>query len=71
MPPYRQLATILRTRIRDGTYTGKLPSEKTLSQEFGVAVNTVRKALAILRDEGLIETHHGWGSHPLNPRKRP
>lgn len=62
-PPWRQLAAILRERITSGELTGMLPSEKTLAQEYGLAVNTVRKALAQLRAEGLIQTDRGWGSY--------
>jgi GntR family transcriptional regulator len=58
-PPYRQLAGILRDQIDAGTLTGRLPSEKTLTQEYGLAQNTVRRALDVLRQEGLIETVQG------------
>ncbi len=61
-PPYRQVAAILRQRIVSGSLRGRVPSEKALAQEFGVAIGTVRKAMAILRDEGLIYTERGWGS---------
>lgn len=61
-PPYQQLAAILRGRIADGAIAGRLPSEKALAQEYGVAIGTVRKAMAVLRDEGLIYTARGWGS---------
>jgi DNA-binding GntR family transcriptional regulator len=70
VPPYRQLAATLRAQIGAGTLTGRLPSEKTLGQTFGLAQGTVRKALAILRSEGLIETAHGWGSRTLGPEER-
>jgi GntR family transcriptional regulator len=62
VPPYLQLAAILRNRIDDGTITGRLPSEKMLAQEFGLAQGTVRRALDILREEGRITTVHGYGS---------
>ena len=61
-PPWRQLAAILRQQIETGELAGRLPGERTLAQEYGVAVGTVRKAVGLLRDEGLIETAHGWGS---------
>ena len=61
-PPYRQLAADLRRRIAAGEYTGRLPSEKDLAHEYEVAQGTVRKALGVLRDEGLIITNAGWGS---------
>lgn len=72
-PPWRQVAADLRHRIAAGEWTGRLPAEKTLAQEYGVAIGTVRKALAQLRSEGLIETDKGWGSYvsgsqpPRNP----
>jgi GntR family transcriptional regulator len=61
-PPYRQVTAILRSRITSGELRGRIPSEKALAQEFGVAIGTIRKAMAILRDEGLIYTERGWGS---------
>jgi DNA-binding GntR family transcriptional regulator len=61
-PPWRQLAAILRDRIEAGEVTGMLPSERYLSQEHEVAMSTVRKALALLREEGLVVTAPGWGS---------
>jgi DNA-binding GntR family transcriptional regulator len=39
-----------------------LISEVKLEQEFGVARETVRKATAALREEGLIVTTRGMGS---------
>ncbi|HEV2376214.1 MAG TPA: winged helix-turn-helix domain-containing protein [Streptosporangiaceae bacterium] len=63
VPPYRQLAAILRQRIADGELTGRLPGERYMAADFGVAIGTVRKALHILRGEGLIETVQGWGTY--------
>ena len=64
MPPYRQLAGILRDQIASGELApgAALPSVKRLRQEYGVAETTARKAVAVLRDEGLVETVMGWGS---------
>jgi GntR family transcriptional regulator len=62
-PPYRQLAAILRARIASGDITGRLPGEKTLAQEYELAHGTVRKSIALLREEGLIQTTPGWGSY--------
>lgn len=72
-PPWRQVAEDLRRRIAAGEWTGRLPAEKTLAQEYQVALGTIRKALAELREEGLIMTDKGWGSYvtgskpPRNP----
>jgi DNA-binding GntR family transcriptional regulator len=55
-PLYQQLATILRNQIASGKITDKLPSESYLQQQHGVARGTVRKAIEILTEEGLVYT---------------
>ncbi len=64
VPPSRQLAAILREMIESGKIQPgeKLPSIMTLASEHGVATGTVRKAIAILKDEGLAETVPGYGT---------
>lgn len=71
VPPYRQLAGFLRRRIESGELAGRLPGERSMAQEWDVAHGTVRKALGVLRDEGLVETNQGWGSRVLGPEERP
>jgi GntR family transcriptional regulator len=72
-PPWRRVAAHLRARIQNGELDGQLLTEKTLAQEYGVAVNTMRKAMGQLREDGLIATDKGWGSYvigkepPRNP----
>lgn len=39
----------------------QLPSENDLALQLGVAVGTIREALASLREEGVIETRRGRG----------
>jgi len=39
-----------------------MPSEKDLHDEFGLARETVRRAMAVLRAEGLIEIRQGHGT---------
>jgi DNA-binding transcriptional regulator YhcF (GntR family) len=57
---------VLRAGISSGTYPPRtpLPSAKTLSQQHGIAVNTVMKAFDVLRAEGLVRTvpaaGYGW-----------
>jgi GntR family transcriptional regulator len=57
-PLYDQLATILRKQIQSGELASGslLPSESYMEQEHQISRSTVRHALAILRDEGLVIT---------------
>ncbi|MDO5669076.1 MAG: GntR family transcriptional regulator [Corynebacterium sp.] len=61
LPAYQSIADELRSRIERRELTGgdKLPTERELVQEFGVARMTVRHALDILQLEGLIERRRG------------
>lgn len=70
---YVHIADVLRDRIRAGTYPAAtfMPSEKALSDEFGVVRNTLRRALAELDTEGLIETVPGRGRRVRPPAERP
>lgn len=61
--PWRQLAAILRGQIASGELVNRLPGEKHLMQEYGLALVTVRKAMACLREEGVIITVPGMGSY--------
>ena len=60
---YQQVADAITARITTGHYTIKLPSERALAEEFGVAYITVRHATAILRDRNLIISIHGRGTY--------
>jgi GntR family transcriptional regulator len=57
---YLDLAETLRLRIADGV-SGALPSEAALGAEFGVSRVTVRRALELLRSEGLVHSRRGAG----------
>jgi DNA-binding GntR family transcriptional regulator len=64
VPPSQQLAALLREQIESGELPpgAQLPSIVRLSQEHGIAVVTVQKALRILKAEGLIESVPGYGT---------
>ncbi len=53
-PLYVQLAAVLRGQIERGELSGRLPSVKSLQQQYGVAQGTAERAFALLRSEGLV-----------------
>lgn len=67
--PYRQLADILRARIARGDWAeGRpIPSETRLVQEYGLARSTVRRAIAVLVEEGVVWTVQGRGTYVGQP----
>lgn len=61
--PYRQIADSLRQAIARGEWQegDKLPSEHVLSAKYDTTRATVRKAVALLRSEGLVVSQQGKG----------
>ncbi len=55
-PVYLQLAAILRGQIERGELVPRqpLPSESYLTGHYGVSRGTARRAVQVLRDEGLV-----------------
>ena len=64
VPPYRQLAAIIRGRIESGDLAPgqQLPSVINLAAEYDIAVPTVRKAITLLKEEGLVTGVAGYGT---------
>jgi len=58
---YQEIADELRGRLTSVGVGRVLPSESELSAEFGVSRVTIRRALEILRDEGLVDARQGFG----------
>jgi DNA-binding LacI/PurR family transcriptional regulator len=56
-----KLAQTLRQRVRTGQYQSgsSLPPVRKLSQEFGVSLNVVQRAVRNLEQEGILSAHHG------------
>jgi GntR family transcriptional regulator len=61
--PSKQIAADLREQIASGALPpdAKLPSERELSERFHVAPQTVRQAVALLKNEGLVVGQAGRG----------
>jgi GntR family transcriptional regulator len=66
-PLYHQLYSLLKTCILDGTFEKnmKLPTEKQLSDEFGISRITAKRSLDELAEENLVERHRGKGTHVI------
>jgi len=60
---YRAIADDLRRRLGEGELAAGhlLPSESDLSETYEASRVTVRRALEVLRDEGLVESRQGLG----------
>jgi DNA-binding LacI/PurR family transcriptional regulator len=61
---YRQLYEDLKKKIEDNVYTEgmKIPSDDELKQKFGVSMITVKKALSMLKEEGVLQRIPGVGT---------
>lgn len=59
-----RIATDLREAIRSRTYPpgGKLPTEQEIARANAVSLTTVRRAMGILVDEGLVVRRQGAGT---------
>ena len=65
IPKYQRIADRLRAQLADEKQirTTKLPTEKEMCAFYGVSRQTVRQALQVLEDEGLIERRQGSGAY--------
>jgi GntR family hexuronate regulon transcriptional repressor len=60
---YKQIARTIAAAIADGRYSpgDKLPSERELTDDFGVSRPTIRDAMVALEFQGLVEARKGSG----------
>ncbi|MDR1111934.1 MAG: GntR family transcriptional regulator [Deltaproteobacteria bacterium] len=64
-PAYLRLADSIRQSILDGVFRPgeRIPTETVLARERGLSILTVRQALGLLVDEGLLERFIGRGTY--------
>ena len=62
-PIWRQIHDTLMDEIEAGTYPAgaRLPTEAALARRFQVNRHTVRRAIAVLREAGLVHPRRGAG----------
>ena len=72
VPLYYQLAEILQDRIRSGTYAPgeMIPSEIGLAKQYSIGRPTVRQAMDLLVQKGLIYRKRGAGTFVKKPSPR-
>lgn len=69
-PLYVRLARTLKEEIVNGSFPvgSLLPTEEELCKRFSVSRYTVREALRLLRDDGLVSSRQGAGTLVIPPR---
>ncbi len=69
-PLYIQIADLLRDKIEKGIFTvgETIPSERELTETYGVNRMTVRKAVSLLVEEGLLIRKQGRGTFVNHPK---
>lgn len=69
IPLYHQLAEQLEFQIRDGVYRPgqAIPSENVLAKTFSLGRPTVRQAMALLVQKGLVQKKRGAGTFVKEP----
>ena len=69
---YQSIAVDIRDRIARGTLKPgqQLPASASLAKQYGVALMTVRQALALLEHEGTVEARHGAGTFVVDGPRR-
>lgn len=72
VPIYQQLAEVLREQIRSGALPpgSPIPGENRLAADHGIGRETVRKALSVLRSEGIIVTRKSEGTFVREDKAR-
>ncbi|MDR1922690.1 MAG: GntR family transcriptional regulator [Candidatus Adiutrix sp.] len=68
-PAYAQLATLIKHKISTGEYAqgGRIPSESSIGKAYGVAIMTVRQAIRLLTEQGILRRVHGSGTFVCGP----
>lgn len=71
LPIYLQISELLTRQIRAGHWRAgeRLPTEAELAESLGVAVGTLRKSLAVLQEQQILERIQGSGTYVRSNQK--
>jgi GntR family transcriptional regulator len=66
---YVRLADHIQAEIAAGAYQpgAMLPNEREMVTEYGVSIDTVRRAVATLNERGLVATYPSKGTYVASP----
>ncbi|WP_235839255.1 GntR family transcriptional regulator [Clostridium sp. Marseille-P2415] len=70
IPAYMVIHDLIKKKIQDGTYpvSELLPTEPELEKIYNVSRTTIRSAMEMLKEEGLVEIKQGRGTMVLDQR---
>ncbi|MFI7100173.1 GntR family transcriptional regulator [Streptomyces sp. NPDC050161] len=70
--PYMRVLEALTAEIKAGTIGPgeRVPSEAELCARFKVARETARRAVRVLREQGVVRTEWGRGTFVVDPAER-
>ena len=71
-PTMDELLDALRKKIKNGTYPpgSQLPSGRALAAEYDVSQSTISRAVATLRQQGVLVGRPGRGVFVAEPTRR-
>lgn len=67
-PLWQQVLDDLERRIASGDIVDRFPTDRELTEQYGVSRHTVREAVGRLRARGLVDRHRGRGSFLTDDR---
>ena len=68
-PLYRRVAEQIGVAIAEGRYRDLLPPQEELCKAYGVGRSTIREALRVLDEQGMIRVRQGSATRILGPRQ--
>jgi DNA-binding LacI/PurR family transcriptional regulator len=62
LPRYLRVTSLLRSEVQSGAFGDRLPAENELATKYRISRMTLRRALAALAEEGLLDPRQGAGT---------